>query len=167
MSDFSSLVNAIQQNNKIKQSRKATVIDILNKNGIYTMMDLVTNYIPSKGLTANEIRQLNNIRNDAKAVFGLLNTALKNLHDALGRFTSRHEQSRIWNLLVQNNILSERQLFATSDEKLNSIYGIGPKSMEVLRKVKERFVRTHSRTGVSGYPAPAVSQPALMPLTVY
>ena len=167
MSNFSSLVNAIQQNNKIKQSRKMTVFDILNRNGIHTIDDLKNTTIPRKGLTANEIRQLNNIRNDAKVVFWLHNTAMKNLHDALGKFTSRHEQSRIWNLLVQNDILSERLLFATSDEKLNSIYGIGPKSMEVLRKVKERFVRTHSRTGVSGYPAPAVSQPALMPLTVY
>ena len=167
MSDFSSLVNAIQQNNKIKQSRKMIVFDILNMNGICTMNDLKNKTIPRKGLTDNEIRQLNSIRNDAKAVFGLRNTALKNLYESLGRFTSRHEQSRIWNLLVQNDILSERLLFATSDEKLNSIYGIGPKSMEVLRKVKERFVRTHSRTSVSGYPAPAVSQPALMPLTAY
>lgn len=167
MSDFSSLVNAIQQNNKIKQSRKMIVFDILNMNGICTMNDLKNKTIPRKGLTDNEIRQLNSIRNDARTIFHLQNASMNKLYTMLGQYTSKHEQSRIFHLLVQNNILSGILLFSTPDKKLNGIYGIGPKSMEVLHKVKEEFVRTHSRTGVSGYPAPAVSQPALMPLAAY
>lgn len=164
MSEYSSLISAIQKNTMIRQSRKMTVIDILNKNGICTMMDLVTNYIPSKGLTANEIRQLSSIKETARNVSHLHNASMNKLYNMLGRYASKHEKSRIFHLLIQNDISSGMLLFSTPDEKLNGIYGIGPKSMEVLHKVKEELVRTRSWTGMSGSP---VSQPALMPLTAY
>lgn len=161
---YGSLFWTIRNHIKIAESRKDTVIDILKANGIQTESDLQENPIPFKGLTSNEIRQLQILKDNYKTIVRYRESIGQHLFHTIGRFTSKHEQRRIFNLLKSVNILSERSLFATSNDKLRKIYGIGPKSMHVLQCVKNDFIEKSSRTFV-GSPASGVPfQPLLMPL---
>lgn len=159
---YGSLFWTIRNHIKISESRKDKVIDILKTNGILTEKDLQDNPIPLKGLTSNEIRQLQIIKDNCKTIAKYRESIGQSLYNAIGQFTSKHEQRRIFNLLKSVNILTERSLFSTSNEKLRKIYGIGPKSIHVLQCVKMLFVENSSRKFV-GTPAAASPFQPLLP----
>ena len=139
------LQQAILGNSKIRKSRKGKVIDILNQNGIHDLDDLNKTMIPRKDLTNNEIRQLSFIKNDCKKISELQQKEAAALFVSIGQYTaSKHEQTRIFNILGRNNILSKRILYSTSDEKLRNIPGIGIKAMSVLIKIKLDYLLCRS-----------------------
>ena len=155
----------IRHDSKIKPSRREKVIDILVENGITSYTTFVTHTIPTEGLTNNEIMELNRIRKQYLSITDSQRKAARALFIKLGWYTEPHEQTRIFNLLDANKISSERILFATSDEKLRSIKGIGPKSMMVLAAVKDDFMRTHTTTEFTGTSLESsCAQPMLIPL---
>ena len=126
----------IRDNRRISPSRKEKVINILRTNDISCSGDLYSHPIPTKGLTPNEIRVLLYIKEDLKNITEFKKKASDELYKALGMFASKHEQTRIFNILKANEINNIRTLMAASYKKLEDIPGIGAKSIEVLRKVR-------------------------------
>ena len=156
----------IMNHSRITNSRKQRVIDILQENGIHDYADLQKELIPRKGLTANEIRQLSTIKKDLKYIAEANKAFSYHFYSDMHRYTSKHEATRIYNIVKANKIFSERILISVSDEKLSNIPGIGPKSLIVLKKVKEKYLRQSILTSRRST-TPASSQPAAMPLLAY
>lgn len=156
----------IMNHSRITDARKQRVIDILEENGIHDYVDLQKELIPKKGLTANEIRQLSKIKKDLEYITKVTKSFSYGFYSDLQHYTSKHEATRIYNLLKANKIFSERILISVSDEKLSNIPGIGPKSLAVLKKIKEKCLSRSILTARRST-TPASSQPAAMPLLAY
>ena len=133
------LFSAIKTNTRIRQSRKEKVIDILKEHNIFNYEDLTFYKIPLKGLTANEIKQLQLMKGYTGIIAEAKHRAIRELYFSIGDFTSKHEQTRITNILVSKGIFSKRLLYATPIQAISNIPGIGKKSIEVLQKVIFKF----------------------------
>lgn len=164
---YGSLEWTIMNHIKISESRKEKVIDILHKNGIHNFIDLNNSHIPREGLRINEIRQLATIKENIKTINEFKKYTLYRLYTAIGQYASKHEQSRIFNILKEKKIYSERHLISMSDDDLRSIYGIGPKSIDILKKVKADFLKRASRCESTRRTVPGAAQPAAMPLAAF
>ena len=166
--DIYSIAYTVHKNKHIRNSRKEKVIDILNQSGIQSLFDLKNSMIPQKGLTNNEIRQLCFIKKDMHTVDGMQKRQADKLYAAIGCYASKHEQSRIFNILLRNKISSERILASTPDEQLANIPGIGEKSMNVLNQVTRDFVNQSITTTFIGKPtAPELFEQQLFQPLVY
>lgn len=158
----------IMNHRNIVKTRRQRVIDILNENGIHDYVDLQKESIPRKGLTMNEIRYLSRLKTDLKYIAEANKAFLYSFYSDLHCYTSKHEATRIYNLLKANKIFSERILISVSDDKLSNIHGIGPKSLAVLQKVKGKYLKRYATRSMSKDHATAdSSQPAAMPLLAY
>lgn len=160
---LTNLQQVILDNSKIRKTRKNKVIDILNQNGIYDLDDLNKTMIPRKDLTNNEIRQLSSIKNDCKKISELQQKEAAALFVSIGQYASKHEQTRIFNILMRNNISSKRMLYSISDKKLRNTPGIGSKSMDILIQIKMDYLLSRP---ISPYPFPGnifLGQTAFLP----
>ena len=164
---YGSLEWTIMNHIKINESRKEKVIDILHNNGINNFSDLRNKLIPRKGLTRNEIKQIDTIKYNVIWLNTYQQKSARVLYDAIGQYATKHEQSRIFNILKERKIFSERLLASMSDEDIRSIYGIGPKSMIILKKVKADFLARCLRYESGRRTIPGASQPAAMPLAAF
>ena len=144
--------------------RSKYIYQVLCSNGICTMDDFIAKPIPSKGLKVHEIMALNKLRNIETAIHTAKEDAYKEMTALLSKYVRNNDAARIASVLKREDIWSLRLLASTPDEKLSRIYGIGPKSLDILKKVK-RFLNTQKahqimNTGASE-PGPSPFQPLL------
>ena len=130
--------------NTPRLKRNSHVLKVLTDNDILSWNDLIKKMIPTKGLWASEIKVLNDIRNKRIRIGNMKNFAGKELCDILKAYASPHEATRIYNILVRNGIYDAGHVRWKSEEDLRAIYGIGPKSMDILRKIRDRISITVS-----------------------
>jgi len=112
------------------------VYRVLCENGIRTWDDFVAKPIPSKGLYNNEVLALNRIRMKELDIREAKASAYNDLVSLLSKYVRKNDARRIASSLKREDIWSMRLLASTPDEKLEKIYGIGPKSLDILKKVK-------------------------------
>ena len=134
--------------------RPKHVIQVLTDNDILEWKDLIEKPIPTKGLYRNEITVLSDLKEKERRLRCVQDTAKCDLRELLGKHFSKHEATRIYNLLTANKILSVRLLMSAHEPDLRDIYGIGPVSLNTLMKIKRELwrkasglVETHDKSG--------------------
>ena len=126
---------------KIVKSRRARVIDILSKQYHISSWQDLMNWTPTynykmEGLTVNEVKALAEMREMQKTLYGRKEKAKADLYGKLAKFTSKHETTRIFNILVNHKIESVVQLVSAEEEQLKNLPGIGKKSWAILLKIR-------------------------------
>lgn len=118
--------------NSTRLKRHQHVLKTLHDNDIYSFNDLVAKPIPTKGLWKSEVKILCDMRSKETMIKGRRMDVSKALREKIARYASPHETTRIANLLQANDICSMSMLLATRPSRLREIYGIGPKSEDIL-----------------------------------
>lgn len=136
-----SLEYCIMHNSLIAPQRRKTVWQTMVDNDIYNWTLFVDNWkVPWNGkyknLTKNETSVLADIYRKEIYIRERKKISQKELRASLGKFASKHEATRIFNILVANGFHSRQLVRATSNEKLRNLPGIGTKSIDILVKVK-------------------------------
>ncbi len=134
------LEEVITKSTHIAPKRKTPVKNWLKTHNIISWDDLLAwhpNYtMTENGLSSNEVWVLYKIREKEDHIRYRKNLAKFELIDSLRLFSSKHESTRISNILFAHDIISKQLLRSTSTDKLKSFDGIGPKSIDILEKVK-------------------------------
>ena len=112
------------------------VYKILCKNDICNWNDLITKPLPSKGLIGYELLALDDLRCKATYILEYKAKARMNFAKNLDHYAVQSEASRIAGILVNNGIFSIYRLYATPDDKLAKLSGIGKKSLDILKRFK-------------------------------
>ena len=142
------------------------VYRVLCQNNIRTWDDFLEKPIPGKGLYGNEVLTLDRLRTKVKKIRMDKAEALKNMTDVVAKFTTRSSANQITGALARSDIWSSQLLVATSDEKLFQIYGIGPKRLDILRKVKKFLTAPKAETSVKVSRKKAAESP-MQPLLAF
>lgn len=112
------------------------ICQVLADNGIKNWDDFVSNPIPNKQITINEIKLLDDLRRKEIYIRERRVKARENFTRRLKNYASPQEAARIAKVLTENGIYTSARLHAISDELLSNFPGIGKKSLNILRKVK-------------------------------
>ena len=128
------LQNCILNTSRLK--RREHVLSVLTDNDILNFTDLVNQPLPTKGLWKSEFAYLRDLRQKEAALQSMFHHSETELKRALDGYFTKHEASRVFHVLTANKISSVRLLASASISRLRDIYGIGPKSLDILMKLK-------------------------------
>ena len=123
------------------------VYRVLSQNGIKTWDDLLAHQIPGKGLYSNEVLELDKLRRKQIHIYEMKNEAMRKLSDEIEKIASCQETIFISRALMKADIYSITLLCTTPDEKLAAVSGIGPKRLDILKKVKAKFKKKQAKSG--------------------
>lgn len=123
---------------------------VLCQNHIKTWDDFVALPIPSKGLYGNEILELDKLRRKEIHIRELRREALDILSKEIEKYASWQETRFIISALNKADIYSVTLLCTTPDEKLAMVSGIGPKRLDILKKVKTKLKARKSVASAAG-----------------
>lgn len=138
------------------------VYRVLCQNEIKTWDDFVLLPIPSKGLYGNEIMELDKLRKKQIRIQEMRQEAMHTLWIWIRLYASYNETEQITRSLNRADIYSVQLLCSTSYEKLAKISGIGPKRLDILKKVKTSLnSRKKTTPAIGEHAAPSPFQPLL------
>ena len=128
------LDQCIMNNPRLK--RRNHVSNVLQANNIWDWDDFVNNPIPTKGLWKSEVQVLIEMRDKEQRIRAYQQRASFELYGILAKYFSKHETSRVYNILTSHRINSVRVFLSIRKSELSAFYGIGPISLEKLMKAK-------------------------------
>ena len=138
------LDECIMKSTRLK--RRQHVLEVLHNNDIFTHEDFMNRPVPIKNLWKSEVKTLCDMRSKELIIRDRKRNTAKSFYETLRHYASKHEASRIANILKANDIYSLSMLISTRPQIVKNLRGIGPKSFDILEHIRADQIISRHRT---------------------